>query len=416
MSELPAGWAETTLGEVANTQLGKMLSQKAKGGANPKPYLRNRNVQWGRFDLADVLTMDFSEAELTKFRLQPGDLIVCEGGEVGRAAVWRGQLDECYFQKALHRIRPRQGVMPEYLLYLLWHLAASDGLAGSTSGSTIAHLPQEDLRRIRVPLAPLVEQRRIVEAIEEHLSRINGAESSLASAIQKLGHLRTSRIRAVLSGNWPMARVGDVAAVDSGPAFRSSHFRSAGEGIPLLRGENIEPGRLRWRETRSWPESMLAGYEHLLIADSDIILGMDRPVVSAGLKLASVTSADLPALLVQRVARIRAGGEVTPGYLRLALSHPEFVRHLLRGQTGTQLPHITLASIRSFLIPLPPVAEQQRIALDFGEIVDREERIRRVVDEALRRAAALRRSVLHGAFTGSLTPAGGHQRLQEAPA
>lgn len=155
-------------------------------------------------------------------------------------------------------------------------------------------------------------------------------------------------------------RVQDVAAVDSGPAFKSSHFGDRGEGIPLLRGDNIEPGALRWTRTKTWPDAHLAGYEHLFVESGDLILGMDRPVVAAGLKLAQVRFTDLPALLVQRVARIRPKN-IDGRYLYHWLSSDIFVRHLQGSAKGTQLPHVTLASIRSFHVPRFGHAEEHRI-------------------------------------------------------
>jgi type I restriction enzyme S subunit len=116
VSQLPPGWAFTTLGEIAETRLGKMLSKKARMGNGSRPYLRNKNVQWGRIELDDVLEMDFTEAELERFGVLAGDLLVCEGGEVGRAAIWRGQLEWIGYQKALHRVRPLGEIAPEYLL------------------------------------------------------------------------------------------------------------------------------------------------------------------------------------------------------------------------------------------------------------------------------------------------------------
>ena len=98
VAELPAGWVEATLGEVATTQLGKMLSSKAKTGSGTRPYLRNKNVQLGYFDLTDVWEMDFSDGEFERFRIRSGDLLACEGGEVGRAAIWRGQIADVAFQ------------------------------------------------------------------------------------------------------------------------------------------------------------------------------------------------------------------------------------------------------------------------------------------------------------------------------
>ena len=106
--------------------------------------------------------------------------------------------------------------------------------------------------------------------------------------------------------DWRWSSVGEVARVDSGPAFQSKLFGGPDGGTRLLRGDNIEPGALRWQRTRTWPDERLSGFESLLVEVGDIILAMDRPVISSGLKLGRVTPHDLPALLVQRVARIRA--------------------------------------------------------------------------------------------------------------
>src|SRR5690348_648944 len=106
MSDLPSGWTQTTLGEIADTSLGKMLDRGKSQGDHLVPYLRNSNVQWGRVDLDDVLTMDIPLEERGFFGLQPGDLLVCEGGEIGRCAIWAGGSEYMAFQKAIHRVRP----------------------------------------------------------------------------------------------------------------------------------------------------------------------------------------------------------------------------------------------------------------------------------------------------------------------
>lgn len=154
--------------------------------------------------------------------------------------------------------------------------------------------------------------------------------------------------------------IGDICSVDSGPAFKSSQFLAENQGTRLLRGENIEPGALRWTKTRSWPDQLMDGYRHLLVEPGDLILGMDRPVVSSGLKLARVKREDCPALLVQRVARIKARN-IDGRYLYHWLSAPEFSRHLQRTASGTQLPHVTLRSIREFAVPRFPSSVELRI-------------------------------------------------------
>ncbi|MEK6323452.1 MAG: restriction endonuclease subunit S [Acidobacteriota bacterium] len=152
---LPETWPVQRLGDVFETQLGKMLSQKAHGGNAPKPYVRNKNVQWGSIDTSDMLEMDFSEREKVKFQLRRGDLLVCEGGVPGRSAIWNGAIKECYYQKALHRLRPRSGSMINQFM-LHWLRFAFDlqnlyGVAGASS--TIAHLPEAQLKALRNSLA-----------------------------------------------------------------------------------------------------------------------------------------------------------------------------------------------------------------------------------------------------------------------
>lgn len=199
--------------------------------------------------------------------------------------------------------------------------------------------------------------------------------------------------------------LGSIADVDSGPAFKSSMFRDPGDGIRLVRGDNIEPGLLRWTRTKTWPESELAGYEHLFIEADDLILGMDRPVISAGLKLARVRPTDLPALLVQRVARIRPH-EVESDYLYHWLSAPQFARHLQRTSTGTQLPHVTLRSVREYPVPRFGAEEERRIVDLLEDDLSRLDAAESLVATSLRRLKSLRKSVLADLRHGDATPLG----------
>lgn len=181
MSDLPPGWEWTTIGEVAATSLGKMLDQKQATGKHRTPYLRNINVRWGSFDLSDLAGMDIRPDELDRVLAHQGDVIACEGGEPGRAAVWTGP-GTIALQKALHRIQPSEAIVPAYLALLLQHMAMSQKLERFFTGTTIKHLPQEKLRLVGVPLPPRAEQERIVAAIEEHLSRLDAAEAGVGGS------------------------------------------------------------------------------------------------------------------------------------------------------------------------------------------------------------------------------------------
>jgi len=188
------GWKRSKLGDLFDVQLGKMLSPKARRGISPKPYLGNVNVQWGWFDLSNVKTMDFDEEEFEKFALKPGDLLVCEGGEVGRSAIWMGQIEDCCYQKALHRLRLlNDQLMPEILLQFMFYAAQHGLFARLTGHSTIAHLTAVKLRMLRVPVPPAEEQQRAIDAFEhfewsvksteQHLERVRDVKDELLESL-----------------------------------------------------------------------------------------------------------------------------------------------------------------------------------------------------------------------------------------
>jgi len=145
-----------------------MLDAKQQTGKHKRPYLRNVNVQWGRIDLSDLQEMDFDERERRILRLRKGDVLICEGGEVGRAAIWNDELPEMYYQKALHRARLNPGLaVPEFIAWLMWCLAHLGGLTDFTSQVTIAHLTGVKLKTIEFPLPPLPLQQQFAHIVQE---------------------------------------------------------------------------------------------------------------------------------------------------------------------------------------------------------------------------------------------------------
>ncbi len=163
--EIPASWAWVRLGGVSDSRLGKMLDQHKNKG-NLYPYLRNTNVQWLRFELNDLKQMRFEESELEEFGVIEGDLLVCEGGEPGRCAIWCGS-DPIMFQKAIHRVRPFNQLDSQYILYNLLRDARSGKLESYFTGATIKHFTGQALSRYVFPLPPLAEQKRIVAKVDE---------------------------------------------------------------------------------------------------------------------------------------------------------------------------------------------------------------------------------------------------------
>lgn len=191
-----------------------------------------------------------------------------------------------------------------------------------------------------------------------------------------------------MAPDWPLARLGDVADLLTGYPFRSESYVDDVNAPRLLRGDNVAQGRLRWDGAKRWPAGDSDDLAKYKLREGDVVLAMDRPWIEAGLKYASVSSADLPALLVQRVARLRGTEALDTCYLKYVIGSPAFTEYVLAVQTGTAVPHISSGQIKSFEFRLPSLAEQRTIARALGALDDKIELNRRMCEtlEAMARA------------------------------
>lgn len=160
-------WERRPLGAVADLCLGKMLDQKKNRG-EPLPYLANVNVRWGEFVLDNLRTMRFEPKEFERYGLKFGDIVMCEGGEPGRCAIWKNQTSQMMIQKALHRIRPKETLDYRFLFYNLLHLGQTKAFDQYFTGSTIKHLPGEKLAKVEVVVPPSPVQRRIASILSAY--------------------------------------------------------------------------------------------------------------------------------------------------------------------------------------------------------------------------------------------------------
>jgi type I restriction enzyme M protein len=187
-------WPMVPLGDIADVKLGKMLDQAKHDKGKKLPYARNVSVRWGSIDTHDLPEMYFEEDELERFGLRKGDVLVCEGGEPGRAAVWDGRIPGLKYQKALHRVRFKLPYEPSVLVFLLQEMALSGALVGWLSGTTIKHLTLESFNKLPVPFPPLATQQAIVAEIE--------AEQALVAANRELVARFEQKIQATLARIW----------------------------------------------------------------------------------------------------------------------------------------------------------------------------------------------------------------------
>lgn len=457
MSDLPPGWEWATLGEIAETSLGKMLDKGRSTNQNLVPYLRNVNVQWGRFDLSSLFTIDIPLHQRSAYEVKAGDLLVCEGGEIGRCAIWPGSTTYIAYQKALHRVRPSGGVVTRYLRYLLEHLSISNELLPYSSGSTIKHLPQQQLRCLRLPLPPTAEQRRIVTALEDHLSRLEAAtrvtdsipsarlkleqsifeaavtgrlsdrraddtpvDISLESARHRLAYrppagtrrarelpprAREMLARETLPDSWRWVEWSQIGYSNNGITFPSADYID--RGIRLIRPGNLSgDGKVTWHPeaTRHLPEAYIKERSDLVVPGRALIMNLTaQSLKDQFLGRTCLKMEDGPALLNQRLAWLKpVTGELD--YLLLVFRSPIFRRLVDELHTGSLIQHIHTWQVDKFMVPLPPTEEQRRIAVSVDELLTKIARGMSLITSTSRRAQSLHRSLLAEAFAGRLVP------------
>lgn len=162
-------WECKQFSDITTSRLGKMLDTKHQTGTCKYPYLANFNVQWFRFELGNLNEMDFNEKEREEFCLEDGDLLVCEGGEIGRCAVWHNQIKKCFFQKALHRVRCNQDIiLPDYLSWWFKYNCENGGFTAIEGAkATISHLTGTKMKMLDVTVPPIELQEQFVDIIHQ---------------------------------------------------------------------------------------------------------------------------------------------------------------------------------------------------------------------------------------------------------
>ena len=194
----PKGWDLRSVGEISESKLGKMLDKKKQSSEiDQYKYLRNANVQWFRFDLSDVFEMEFNEKDRKNCELKFGDVLVCEGGEPGRAAIWKNDLENCFFQKALHRVRlDMTQILPEYFVWLFWFYSKNGGFDDHITVATIAHLTGVKMKAMQIPIPPLSLQ----EDFQQKVNEIEVLKTTLENSSKLFESLFSSLQNQVFNG------------------------------------------------------------------------------------------------------------------------------------------------------------------------------------------------------------------------
>jgi type I restriction enzyme S subunit len=201
---IPCHWSIGPVYAYYFTDLGKMLNAERANGRDQRPYLRNANVHWYEIDTDDMSQMTFTADELRRYSVARGDLLVCEGGAgVAEAAVWDGRIEECYFQKSLHRVRPARSLPVEWLMYWL-RLAKHCGVFEADGNiATIPHLTGEQLREYRIPIPDNGEE--LVREARQTISALAAVRAKLRQAQRLTRERRQALITAAVTGQFEVS-------------------------------------------------------------------------------------------------------------------------------------------------------------------------------------------------------------------
>ncbi len=397
--EVPESWKWMTIGDVCETCLGKMLD-KQKNLGQPQLYLRNVNVRWGAFDLSDLLQMPFEDDENERYSICYNDLVVCEGGEPGRCAIWKSK-KTIKFQKALHRIRCYNGVLNQYLQIILDLYSQNGTLEKYFTGSTIKHLTGDSLNSIIFPLPTFPEQQRIANEVERWFAVIDELESNEGDLLKAIDQAKSKILDLAIHGklvpqdpndepaiellkrinpkfeacedvpydipeSWVLCNLGVLYNIVSAKRVHKSDWKH--KGIPFYRAREIvklaDEGHVDnvLFISESHYEEMKTKYG--VPNPTDIMMSA---VGTIG-RTYEVKESDIFYYKDASVLCLQNVNSLYSPYICLLLSSQFLQDQMFAHSKGTTVDTITIEKANSYVIPLPPIAEQHRIVAKIEEL------------------------------------------------
>lgn len=391
------GWATKKVSEIAKHSLGKMLD-KAKNKGEPKPYLRNLNVRWFDFDLSDVLEMRFEPEEAAKYTAEKGDVLICEGGYPGRAAIWASD-EPVYFQKALHRVRFHEPERSKWFLYYLLSKDLDGTLKNHFSGAGIQHFTGKALAQFEVPLPPLPEQRRIVGLLDEAFAGLATAKANAERNLQNARALFESHLQSVLTQGgegWVETTIGASCSLKSGTTVSKDLEKSSGD-IPYLKvaDMNLAKNAVRIVTSSRFLDANEVRESSVFPSGTTIFPKRGGAIMTNKKRLTEV-----PVCTDLNIMGVIPSSAVVPELL-----HFYFLNVDMRVLgSGSSIPQINNYDIEPLPITFPESVEQQKkIAKRLEALLLETTRLESLYRQKLQNLSDLRKSLLHEAFTGELT-------------
>ena len=357
-------------------------------------YLRNINVRWGCFDLTDVLKMRFKDDEVERYMIEKGDLVLCEGGEPGRCAIW-DKANPIMFQKALHRIRCYGGVLNEYLKYVIEDYAKANKLEEYYTGSTIKHLTGESLVSILFPLPPVKEQERIVQEIQRYLSLVAIIENNKENLLAAIKQAKSKVLDLAIHGKLVPQDPNDEPAIELLKRINpkaeiitdNGHYQKLPDGwcltilgsigtwqsgaTPSRLQKDYYGGNIPWLKTGDLNDGIITNIPEFItekaLKETSVKLNPTDSILIAmyGATIGKIGILSFPATTNQACCAC-LDYKIDKMYIFYFLLSNR-INFVSMGGGGAQ-PNISKEKIVNTTFPLPPLAEQKRIVSKIEEL------------------------------------------------
>jgi type I restriction enzyme S subunit len=415
LGKLPSGWEAIRMKflfkdtSIKNRAKETLLSVTQNQGVIPRDWVENRMV------------MPSGNLESFKF-IEKGDFAIS-------LRSFEGGLEYCHHDGIISPAytvlkAKRKSLIEGYYKYLFKSQAfiseLQTSIVGIREGKNISY---EELQYSLLPIPAENEQTAIANFLDKKTAQIDKAIAIKEKQIELLKERKQIVIQqAVTQGlnpdapmkdsgvdwigeipeSWDFAKLKYYIEILPGFAFKSELYTNKPTDIKLLRGINISPSYTKWDEVVYWPEYKVKGLEKYFLQEGDLVIAMDRPWVSSGIRVTEIKKNDLPCLLLQRVGRIRGNKYALTAYVKLLLSTNLFLDYFGPMLTGISVPHISAEQIEDFCAPIPPVEEQQRI-LDYlnAETAEYDEGIS-ITQKQIEKLKEYKATLINSAVTGKI--------------
>lgn len=367
-------------------------------GVNTKEVIKDEDKMLS--DVSGSYTY-FAEKDVLLAKITP----CFENGKLGVATGLTNQIG--FGSSEFIVFRAGCDLFPEYLYYFLLQPSFREtGQAVMTGAVGHKRVPKDFIENTEIPLPPIPEQKRIVAILDQAFADIEQARALTEKNLKNARELFESYLQQVFSQRgegWVETTLGNEIDLLTGFAFKSNGYVTHKESVPLIRGDNVIQGKLRWDGVKLWPKDKISDYQKYQLAENDIVLAMDRTWVKAGMKYSRITNKDLPALLVQRVARMRCLNSLNSDYLYHLVGSKLFENYVLSIQTGLGVPHISGKQIQDFKFSMPVIGHQKLVVETLNKLSKNVLQLTEIYQKKLALTDELKKSLLQKAFTGELT-------------